>query len=243
MRIRNLIIVGCLTVFAGGVAQAGEGATKEENIGVGTGVVIGAAAGGPAGAIVGAAIGATLGDLFHKRGEEVAGLSEELGASRAALSKTERDLDRLARDKRAISEDLSKLQAMARPELIALLQAGIEMDLLFRTDEHDLGDTVDERLRAMAASLAAMPDVRIRLDGYSDERGDEGYNQQLSQRRAEYVRDVLIGGGIDARRIQVSAHGESPARDTSVDSYALERRVSLTLLLDGTPSFASTPAK
>ena len=72
---------------------------------------------------------------------------------------------------------------------------------------------------------------------------EEDYNQQLSQRRAEYVRDVLVGGGIDARRIQVSAHGESPALDASVDSYALERRVSMTLLIDGTQSFASNPAK
>jgi hypothetical protein len=39
----------------------------------------------------------------------------------------------------------------------------------------------------------------------------------------------------------MSAHGESPAQDDTIDSYALERRVSLTLFLDQTPSVAANP--
>jgi hypothetical protein len=39
----------------------------------------------------------------------------------------------------------------------------------------------------------------------------------------------------------VSAHGEAVAQDDTVDSFALERRVSVTLFIDGTPSVASNP--
>jgi len=122
-----------------------------------------------------------------------------------------------------------------------LLEAGIEIDLLFRTDEYILADPTGKRLGELAASVSANPDIQIRLDGFADERGDETYNQELSERRVEYVRDVLTKSGIPASRISVNAHGESPAIDATADSYALERRVSLTLYMGDTPSFASNP--
>ena len=128
---------------------------------------------------------------------------------------------------------------MANPEALALLEAGIEMDLLFRTDEYVLADSTDGRLSQLAVTLSGNPDIQIRLDGFADERGDEAYNQELSVRRVEYVRDVLIKNGIPASSITVNAHGESPAFDATVDSYALERRVSLTLYIGATPSFAA----
>ena len=46
---------------------------------------------------------------------------------------------------------------------------------------------------------------------------------------------------MNASRISYAAHGEAPAQDASVDSFALERRVSLTLFIDDSVSFASTP--
>jgi outer membrane protein OmpA-like peptidoglycan-associated protein len=133
------------------------------------------------------------------------------------------------------------MRAVARPELLALMQAGIEMDLLFRTDEHKLGNTTDSKLRQLATSLASLPDVYIQLDGFADERGDADYNQNLSARRAENVREILTSNGIAESRIKVAAHGESPAADDNIDSLALERKVSLTLFIDETPSFASNP--
>ena len=47
----------------------------------------------------------------------------------------------------------------------------------------------------------------------------------------EFVRDQLVAAGIHPSRIQVTAHGEAPAQDASADSYALERRVSMTLFI------------
>jgi outer membrane protein OmpA-like peptidoglycan-associated protein len=86
-----------------------------------------------------------------------------------------------------------------------------------------------------------MPDIYIRLDGFADERGDADYNQVLSQKRVDYVREQLISAGVESSRISVAAHGEAPAQDDTPDSYALERRVSLHLFIDDTEAFASTP--
>lgn len=115
------------------------------------------------------------------------------------------------------------------------------MDLLFRTDEFSLADTTGDRLVELAQTLASMPDIQIQLDGFADERGDEKYNYELSEKRVEFVRGLFLMAGVHPDRINVSAHGESVAQDDTADSFALERRVSLTLSIDDAPSLASNP--
>jgi outer membrane protein OmpA-like peptidoglycan-associated protein len=145
----------------------------------------------------------------------------------------------LNRNLDSLSAELERLRAVDRPELVSLMQAGIAMDLLFRTDEHVLADTTGGRLAELAGELAIMSDIRVQLDGFADERGDSDYNLQLSQKRVEFVREQLVAAGVDPSRIQVSAHGEAPAQDESADSYALERRVSLRLFIDNSRPLAA----
>src|SRR3979490_3096570 len=59
--------VTALPVHAEETVTVRQPASKQENIGVVTGLAVGAAAGGPVGAIVGAAAGAWLGDRYHKQ--------------------------------------------------------------------------------------------------------------------------------------------------------------------------------
>jgi outer membrane protein OmpA-like peptidoglycan-associated protein len=115
------------------------------------------------------------------------------------------------------------------------------MDLLFRTDETALTDTTGDRLAQMASTLATMPDIRIQLDGFADERGDADYNFELSERRVEFVRNLFIASGVHPARINVAAHGESVAQDATIDSYAFERRVSVKLFINNAQSVASNP--
>lgn len=219
------------------LTQPALGATKssrQEAVGVGSGAVIGALAGGPVGFIFGAAIGAKIGDTMHQKNDELDSLAVSLEGSRETVAILESDVDRL-------DGEIDRLQDLARPELVGLLQAGIAMDLLFRTDEFALADATGSRLATLAATLASMPDIQIQLDGYADERGDEEYNDELSARRVEFVRELFLQAGVGAERINAAAHGEAVAQDDSADSFALERRVSVTLFIDGTPSLASNP--
>lgn len=239
---RNKIIaIGIIACLTATPAMAEGAASKQENIGVGVGGVIGAVAGGPVGLIVGAAVGGKIGNKFHEDGAEVTSLSASLARSKEKITELETSVDALNSDINSLGGDLQHMRAIARPELLTLMQAGIEMDLLFRTDEDELGITTDSKLRELAASLSTMPDIYIQLDGFADERGDLDYNQRLSARRAEHVRDVLISSGVDESRIKLAAHGESPAADDNIDSFAFERKVSLTLFVGQTPSFASNP--
>ncbi|MDG2377196.1 MAG: OmpA family protein [Woeseiaceae bacterium] len=237
---KTLLLGLALSLFTA-PALADEGASREESVGVGIGVVVGGVAGGPLGAIVGAVFGAKIGDEFYERNEKVELLSASLNGSQSKVSGLERDISTLQGEIQSRDSELQQVRELAQPELLALLKVGIEMDLLFRTDEDVLSDSTDKRLAQLAASLVANSDIQIHLDGYADERGDETYNQALSARRVGYVRDVLVAAGIPANRISVNAHGESAAAEQHVDSFALERRVSLTLYVDETPSFASNP--
>ena len=227
----KIISAVLIAVLAASPAFAAK-ASKEENVGVGTGAVVGALAGGPIGFIIGAAIGAKVGDTMHDKSRTIDSLSGSLQQSQGDVRALNNDVD-------SLGAELERLRAIDRPELVSLMQAGIAMDLLFRTDEHVLADTTGGRLAELAGELATMSDIRVQLDGFADERGDSDYNLKLSQKRVEFVREQLVAAGIDPSRIQVSAHGEAPAQDESVDSYALERRVSLKLFIDNSRPFAS----
>ena len=223
-----VISISALVATAPLAAQA----SKEEHVGVGTGAIVGAIAGGPVGFIVGAAIGSKIGDTMYQKNEEIDTLVASLDESNGRVASLNTNIDTL-------SAELERLEHVARPELVSLLQAGIAMDLLFRTDEHVLTDTTGSRLQQLAGTLSGMPDVRIQLAGFADERGDEDYNLELSQKRVDFIRDQLIQAGVSPDRIVASAYGETPAVDSTPDSYALERRVSMTVFIEDSPSFAS----
>lgn len=234
MRNKIIIAIAAATVFFTVPSQAADQPSKQEKIGVSSGAVIGAMAGGPVGFVVGAALGAKLGHTMHQKNERIASLQGSVDDSNRTVARLEGDVDTL-------SGEIERLQNLSRPELVSLLQAGIAMDLLFRTDEAVLVDVTGDRLAQLAGTLAGMPDIQIKLDGFADARGDADYNLALSERRVEFIRDQFVAAGVEPARINVSAHGESPAQDESLDSYALERKVSVKLFIDERPSMASNP--
>ena len=230
----TLITASLMTLLVISPVHAASKSSKEEAIGIGSGALIGAAAGGPVGFFIGTAIGARLGDNWHKRDAQLDTLDSSLLQSRNSVAALKTNIDTL-------SGEIERLQNVARPELVSLMQAGIEMDLLFRTDETALVDTTGDRLAQLASTIGSLPQIRIQLDGFADERGDEAYNFKLSEQRVEFVRQLFIDAGVHPRRINVSAHGESTAQDENIDSYALERRVSVKLFIDDALAVAANP--
>ena len=232
MRNTAIALITFIFLAAAAPGQAAQRSAKNETIGVGSGAVIGAVAGGPVGFIIGAAIGAKVGETIDLKNQDISNLQDSVDQSQARVARLERESD-------ALGNEIERLQALSRPELIDLMQAGIEMDVLFRTDEAVLADTTGDRLAQLAGTLAGMRDIHIQLDGFADERGAFDYNQSLSERRVEFIRDQFVAAGVHPDRISSRAHGESAAQDDTPDSYALERRVSVKLFIGESPSLAS----
>ena len=101
------------------------------------------------------------------------------------------------------------------------------------------------RLDEIAAALQADPSITdVDITGYTDRLGSEKYNLQLSQRRAEAVREYLVGKGVDGGRLKAYGKGEAnpvvtcteknraalikclePNRRVEVEQITIEKRV------------------
>lgn len=74
--------------------------------------------------------------------------------------------------------------------------------------------------------LTANPNASTDVVGYADEIGNSAYNQSLSQRRAESVKQILVDSGISASRLNVVANGEdNSVNKSSKDARKIVRRV------------------
>lgn len=100
----------------------------------------------------------------------------------------------------------------------------------FVTDSAELTSDSRATLDRVAASLRDWPDVKVEVGGHTDSVADPAYNLDLSQRRAESVRQYLIDHGISPSRLQAKGYGETHpvATNDTPEGRAKNRRVELT---------------
>jgi outer membrane protein OmpA-like peptidoglycan-associated protein len=81
-------------------------------------------------------------------------------------------------------------------------------DVLFDTGKATLKPGADLAINRLATYLSANPQTRVLIEGHTDSRGSEEYNQELSQRRASAVAAALQSKGIAANQVQISGRGK-----------------------------------
>ena len=98
----------------------------------------------------------------------------------------------------------------------------------FELNKSDVPATATATLDRLAAQLQLYGQVQVHIEGHTDSSYTPEYNQQLSEQRAQAVRDALVGRGVEANRIVVEGFGEtqllSPEERTS-EERARNRRV------------------
>lgn len=102
----------------------------------------------------------------------------------------------------------------------------------FETSSNKLTGGSLNTLDSVARTLMANPNTKIIVEGYTDNRGDAGFNKSLSQGRAEAVMQHLITQGVSESNISAKGYGEDNAiasNDTS-SGRAQNRRVELRIL-------------
>ncbi len=102
-------------------------------------------------------------------------------------------------------------------------------DVLFDVGYADLNASANRTVLKLVQFLQLNPRRVVRIEGYSDSRGDKQKNLELSRARAQAVADALIDLGIDPKRIEVQGYGESYplAENASAKGRAQNRRVEI----------------
>ncbi|MEQ9546105.1 MAG: OmpA family protein [Marinobacter sp.] len=104
-------------------------------------------------------------------------------------------------------------------------------DVLFDLNRAELKPAGEATIRRLAQFMSEYEQRRVRVEGYTDSTGEASYNQQLSERRAESVRDALMDMGVSGNRIETRGYGEEypVASNNSAGGRQQNRRVEIVI--------------
>jgi outer membrane protein OmpA-like peptidoglycan-associated protein len=126
-------------------------------------------------------------------------------------------------------------------------------DVLFRSGSFELLPGARERLAKVSGIVLAYPSLHVEVEGHTDSVGSDEYNQALSERRAQSVRDYLVQQGISQYAVEAHGFGKTApiASNDTAEGRQQNRRVELVLSGDAIgsvvddvpPQTASTAAR
>ncbi len=195
----GLIILVCAALILPGCASMNKtqkGAVVGTAAGGAMGAVIGRASGNTAlGAVIGAAVGGATGAIIGKKMDKQA---EEI-KNKVPDAKVER-----------VGEGIV---------------VEFSNNVLFGFDKSELSDASKETLEKLVLVLNEYPDTDIELQGHTDSKGSDTYNQSLSEKRANSVSTYLVSKGIAQSRITAKGFGETmPKYDNETEEGRSQNR-------------------
>jgi outer membrane protein OmpA-like peptidoglycan-associated protein len=133
----------------------------------------------------------------------------------------------------ALQQQLAELQAKQTDRGLVITLS----DVLFNVDKAELSAEGMRTAQKMADVLLQEPQSAVLIEGFTDSTGTSSHNLELSQRRAESVRNALIGLGVKSDKIATRGYGEAfpVASNTDAGSRQLNRRVEIVLSQNGAP--------
>jgi outer membrane protein OmpA-like peptidoglycan-associated protein len=197
------LLIGC----AAPQTKTGQGAVYGTAGGAAAGAVLGQViAHDTKGTLIGAAIGAAIG-----------------GLGGAGVGKM---MDNQERDMRAA---LASSEAAAVSREGNLLAVTFKGDVTFDTNSVVVRPGLYSELDRVARVMNQYPNTLIRVEGHTDSKGSNEYNMDLSNRRANAVRNLLVQRGIAGSRIEVVGFGETMpvASNTTEAGRQKNRRVEI----------------
>jgi outer membrane protein OmpA-like peptidoglycan-associated protein len=139
------------------------------------------------------------------------------------------------KQKKAIEEQLSKELANHDVELKKLPDHSIQVDLKseasFPSGSADVKPSFSNALAKLGGVVKQYDSTVIHVIGHTDNQGSNGFNQQLSERRAVAVAHALTSAGVDVSRVRSEGRGESQpeASNAMAEGRSQNRRVEIYL--------------
>jgi outer membrane protein OmpA-like peptidoglycan-associated protein len=174
----------------------------------------------------------------------------ERAAADAARSAAETEAARQSAEARAreaqeaaaqAEREKSELRERLREQLNVILETretarGLVVnlsDVLFDTGSANLKPGAREKLARIAGVVLSHPGLQVQIEGHTDSVGSEGYNQQLSERRADSVRTYLVRQGISAGAVGTAGYGESQPVVSNNTSAGRQQNRRVELVISG----------
>jgi len=213
-----------------GCATTQQGQTNKTATGAAIGAVVGGALGaatGPKGAnkgkrvLIGAAIGALVGGAIgYALQQQAEELGEDLGVEPIDNTNPE------VKPKEPPISESKPVAVVKEPEKVRVV---LKDSVLFDFNSYQLKPPARETLRRIASTLVTHPENIIVIAGFTDSTGSFSYNVELSERRAEAVKNELVLNGVDPTRILVFGCGPKKpiAPNNTEEGRALNRRVEI----------------
>jgi outer membrane protein OmpA-like peptidoglycan-associated protein len=153
--------------------------------------------------------------------------AEEARAAAAQKQLAEAALAARAEADARAAKALEELAAVKRDQrgLVLTLSGSV----LFKSNSATLLPEAQNRLQQVAQALNESKGAPLVIEGHTDNQGSDTFNQSLSEKRAQAVKDYLVRAGYDASLIQVSGMGEAQpvADNASPEGRANNRRVEI----------------
>lgn len=207
--VKTLFIFSCILTMIGCALQ-----TNTQK-----GATYGAAGGAVAGAILGQIIG-------HDTEATLIGTAVGAAVGGAGGAAVGNMMDKQEAEMRQALAD-SEAAAISREG--NLLEISLKGDVTFDTDSAIVRPGLYSEIDRIANILIKYPNTVIQVEGHTDSTGTESYNMELSARRAEAVKNILVNKGVEPARILTLAFGESkPIASNDYDyGRAQNRRVEI----------------
>ena len=159
-------------------------------------------------------------------------LAAETDKARAAAAQSESLRQQAEREKQDLrARLLQQLNSILATRDSARGLIANMSDVLFRSGSFELLPGARERLAKVSGIVLAYPSLHVAIEGHTDSVGSDEYNQDLSERRAQSVRDYFVQQGIPSATIEARGFGKTApiASNDTPEGRQQNRRVELVL--------------
>jgi outer membrane protein OmpA-like peptidoglycan-associated protein len=159
-------------------------------------------------------------------------LSAETDKARAAAAQSDNLRQQAEKEKQELrARLLQQLNSILATRDSARGLVANMSDVLFRSGSYELLPGARERLAKVSGIVLAYPSLHVAVEGHTDSVGGDEYNQELSEHRAQSVRDYFVQQGISASSVEARGFGKSEpiASNDTAEGRQQNRRVELVL--------------